>query len=133
MVMKLCCAPGCDEIAIEGHPHCEEHAALAQARLKARRDVAKTSAVALAGAAFYRTRRWRRQSRLFLDRHPLCADCAGLGVVTAAREVDHITPHRGDAKLMWDQSNWQPLCKPCHSRKTAREVLVGAGSRGGRG
>jgi 5-methylcytosine-specific restriction protein A len=23
--------------------------------------------------------------------------------------------------LFWDQSNWQPLCHTCHSKKTARE------------
>lgn len=22
---------------------------------------------------------------------------------------------------MWDECNWQPLCKPCHDSKTARE------------
>nr|WP_292832122.1 HNH endonuclease signature motif containing protein [Mesorhizobium sp.] len=22
-------------------------------------------------------------------------------------------------RLFWDRSNWQPLCKPCHDRKTA--------------
>ena len=35
--------------------------------------------------------------------------------------VDHIVPHRGDQKLFWDKSNWQPLCKACHDRKTWRE------------
>lgn len=24
-------------------------------------------------------------------------------------------------KLFWDKSNWMALCKPCHSRKTAKE------------
>lgn len=23
--------------------------------------------------------------------------------------------------LFWDEANWQPLCKPCHDQKTARE------------
>ncbi|MFR3634507.1 MAG: HNH endonuclease [Sutterella sp.] len=30
-------------------------------------------------------------------------------------------PHKGDMALFWDQSNWQPLCHTCHSKKTARE------------
>lgn len=34
--------------------------------------------------------------------------------VTAATVVDHIIPHKGDYKLMWDRANWQPLCKPHH-------------------
>ena len=39
----------------------------------------------------------------------------------AAQVVDHIIPHRGDPSLMWDESNWQSLCKPCHDSKTAGE------------
>ncbi|WP_144469068.1 HNH endonuclease signature motif containing protein, partial [Bacillus pumilus] len=30
-------------------------------------------------------------------------------------------PHKGDKKLFWDSSNWQPLCASCHNRKTAKE------------
>ena len=43
------------------------------------------------------------------------------GKYTQATAVDHIVPHRGDSKLFWDRNNWQPLCKPCHDRKTGRE------------
>ncbi|CQR75082.1 hypothetical protein SpAn4DRAFT_4446 [Sporomusa ovata] len=32
--------------------------------------------------------------------------------------MDHIKAHRGDQVLFWDQSNWQPLCKKCHDKKT---------------
>lgn len=39
----------------------------------------------------------------------------------AATVVDHIIPHKGDQYLFWDRSNWQPLCKLCHDRKTATE------------
>jgi 5-methylcytosine-specific restriction endonuclease McrA len=42
--------------------------------------------------------------------------CKGL-----AAEVDHIRAHNGDLRLFWDRSNWQGLCKPCHSRKTLAE------------
>jgi len=41
--------------------------------------------------------------------------------MTAAGVVDHIVPHKGDADLFWQRTNWQPLCKPCHDRKTATE------------
>lgn len=125
MVMKLCCAPGCDEIALPDLPHCEEHAAEAAERLNARRAKAKLSDAAKAGAEFYTSARWRRERSLFLRQHPFCADCGDLGADVLAQEVDHIEPHRGDAQLMWDRSNWQPLCKRCHSRKTAREVFGG--------
>lgn len=47
---------------------------------------------------------------------PLCATCGG-----EATDVDHITPHRGDAGLMYANANMQSLCHECHSRKTATE------------
>jgi 5-methylcytosine-specific restriction protein A len=62
----------------------------------------------------YNNRAWRKASKLFLLAHPLCADCAKRGDTTAARVTDHVTPHRGDLTLFWDQTNWQSLCKPCH-------------------
>ncbi|WP_396127368.1 HNH endonuclease [Edaphobacter acidisoli] len=42
-------------------------------------------------------------------------------VLVPAAHTDHIIPHRGDKKLFWDRSNWQPLCATCHSVKTAEE------------
>lgn len=65
--------------------------------------------------------RWRLARRGFLAAHPLCAQCSAEGVVRAATVVDHIIPHKGDQALFWDRSNWQPLCKAHHDRKTARE------------
>jgi 5-methylcytosine-specific restriction protein A len=41
--------------------------------------------------------------------------------VVAAADLDHIIPHKGDMTLFWDPTNWQGLCKGCHSRKTATE------------
>jgi 5-methylcytosine-specific restriction enzyme A len=41
--------------------------------------------------------------------------------VVLATVVDHVVPHRGDPKLLWDENNWAPACKPCHDAKTARE------------
>ena len=66
-------------------------------------------------------RAWQRESRLFLKAHPLCALCAQEGRYTKATVVDHIRQHRGDVSLFWDRSNWQPLCKRCHDRKTLTE------------
>jgi len=62
--------------------------------------------------------RWRRARLRFLSIHPLCRYCEAEGVTKAATVVDHITPHRGDRKLFWDQNNWQPLCKFHHDQKT---------------
>ncbi|WP_084570374.1 HNH endonuclease [Methylosinus sp. PW1] len=57
---------------------------------------------------------WRKARAEFLEAHPNCAHCGAPATV-----VDHIRPHKGDRALFWDRSNWQPLCKPCHDRKTA--------------
>ena len=62
--------------------------------------------------------RWRKARKLFLERNPLCVECRKEGRLTPATVVDHIIPHRGDQKLFWDETNWQPLCKEHHDRKT---------------
>lgn len=47
--------------------------------------------------------------------------CYEEGHITMATVVDHIKPHRGDQKLFWDRSNWQPLCEHHHNVKTMTE------------
>lgn len=121
-IRKLCSAPGCEALALPGGSRCPEHLA----RDRERKTKAARSAEATRWHALYHDPRWRRAAAAFLAAHPLCADCAELGVIEAAREVDHITRHRGDARAFWDRTNWQPLCKRCHSRKTAREIWHGA-------
>lgn len=54
---------------------------------------------------------WQKARAAFLKAHPRCAMCGQPATV-----VDHVISHRGDQKLFWRQSNWQPLCTPCHSR-----------------
>jgi len=67
------------------------------------------------------TRQWEKARLAFLREHPLCVHCEAQGFVTAATDVDHRIPHRGDQALFWNVANWQPLCRPCHSRKTRAE------------
>jgi 5-methylcytosine-specific restriction endonuclease McrA len=58
--------------------------------------------------------RWQCASKAFLAQpeNRLCA--CGCGRV--ADMVDHIKPHRGDMRLFWDRTNWQPMASsPCHS------------------
>lgn len=64
---------------------------------------------------------WQRYRTAYLAKHPLCATCAARDQVTAATDVDHIVPHRGDRRLFWDPTNHQALCGTCHDRKTAVE------------
>lgn len=64
--------------------------------------------------------RWRRLARMFLRRHPLCADPFGVhgGGCVPAEQVDHVVPRRAGGTDDW--SNLQGLCARCHARKTAR-------------
>ena len=64
------------------------------------------------------TSRWRKARKQFLAKYLLCAECERTGKLTPATVVDHIKPHREDKILFWDESNWQPLCKKCHDKKT---------------
>jgi len=41
--------------------------------------------------------------------------------MTAATEVDHKVPSRGDPELHWDWNNLQSTCAPCHTAKTRKE------------
>lgn len=127
----ICIDPGCDELAEPGHNRCADHKAKKDARIAARKAEAKQSDVAREGAELYASPAWKKASKAFLRKHPLCADCAELGLTVLATEVDHITPHRGDRKLFWQRSNWQSLCKASHSRKTAREVFHQRKATGG--
>ena len=67
----------------------------------------------------YDTRRWRRLSRAFLGRNPLCKMCEQIGRTRLAVLVDHIKPHKGDEALFWDEDNWQGLCKTDHDAAKA--------------
>src|SRR5262245_36295681 len=60
------------------------------------------------------TTTWDKWARAYRKAHPLCLGCLAVGRTTVAELVDHIVPHRGDARLMWDQSNLQPLCRWHH-------------------
>lgn len=69
--------------------------------------------------------RWQKARKAFLATHPLCQRCGEAGRHTAATVVDHITPHKGNQRLMWDQSNWQPLCEHCHNSSKRTEESLG--------
>ncbi len=75
--------------------------------------------------------RWQKARTTFLSRpeNVLCRMCKEAGRVEVATVVDHVTPHRGDQALFWDQANWQPLCKRCHD---GRKQSIERGGRGAR-
>ena len=59
---------------------------------------------------------WDRARAGFLASHPWCSACPREGKRSRAAHVDHIRPHRGDQRLFWDRTNWQPLCQQHHNR-----------------
>jgi 5-methylcytosine-specific restriction endonuclease McrA len=68
---------------------------------------------------------WQQARERFLREHPLCCYCERDGRLAAATVVDHRVPHRGDERLFWDETNWQPLCRPCHDVVKRREEQQG--------
>lgn len=100
-----CRHPGCPELVEPGSLYCAKH-------LPLHPEVTRP-----AGKRGY-TRQWQKISRQYLQTYPLCAECMRQGRYTKATVVDHITPHRGDPRLFWDEANWQPMCKACHDGKT---------------
>jgi 5-methylcytosine-specific restriction endonuclease McrA len=58
---------------------------------------------------------WQRERAIFLSADPICRGCGA-----PANTVDHVIPHKGDKRLFWDRSNWQPLCTTCHNRHKQR-------------
>ena len=104
--MKPCKHPGCPKLT--AGMYCEDHAKLHTA------DRASASVRVYDG-------RWKKARIRFLKAHPLCEECKKQGRLVKATVVDHIVPHRGDAKLFWDEGNWQSLCKSCHDHKTMTE------------
>lgn len=103
-----CKHPGCPKLVSYGSMYCDDHKVLH------RTDRASASKRGY-------DRKWQQARQRFLDAHPLCSECLKNNKYVKATVVDHIVPHRGDQKLFWDQTNWQPLCKPCHDHKTWAE------------
>jgi 5-methylcytosine-specific restriction protein A len=65
--------------------------------------------------------RWKQLRAAQLWREPLCRHCQEQGRITAATDVDHIEPHKGNLVLFYAPANLQSLCHSCHSAKTAKE------------
>lgn len=72
---------------------------------------------------WYKTARWERLRQVtFLHDLFTCRRCGRVEGNTSRLVCDHVRPHRGDARLFWQETNLQTLCKPCHdSDKQAEE------------
>ena len=70
--------------------------------------------------SFYTSHAWRRKRAAYLRLHPICTVD---GCAEVAMEVDHVIAlSRGGLDA---SSNYQPLCKSHHSRKTRRDQRGG--------
>ncbi len=109
-----CSWPGCPELS--PRRFCAEHQ-----RQENRRYAAKRRA---RGADRVYGGKWRKVRRVVLAEEPLCRICREAGRSTPAADVDHIVPWRRGGAL-YALENLQPVCRPCHAAKTARERTDG--------
>ena len=122
-LFKLCAYPGCRRAVPLDETYCDAHKSKAEEMEKLRKKRSDQRRLRNKGSASSRGygRQWQALRNRFIAQHPYCVECMKQGRLTFAQEVDHITPHRGDPRLLYDEDNLQSLCKVCHSRKTARE------------
>ncbi len=75
----------------------------------------------------YKTARWQKLRWFVLVRDLFtCRRCHRIEGTTSLLVADHVTPHRGDETLFWDDQNLQCLCKTCHdSAKQSEERATG--------
>ena len=111
---KACYSPGCPNITHA--TYCKIH--------KKEYNVSYERARGSATKRGY-SYRWSKERDAYLIRNPLCVICLENKEIRTATEVDHIRPHKGNMALFWDVTNWQALCKTCHSQKTGKEQKHG--------
>jgi 5-methylcytosine-specific restriction protein A len=63
---------------------------------------------------------WQKCRAAYLRCYPLCHDCRALGRVTPAAEVHHTKRLREHPESRLDWSTLLPLCRSCHSKRTAK-------------
>jgi 5-methylcytosine-specific restriction enzyme A len=121
--MRICSAGGCSTIVESGR--CSLHQAMAEAREAARqKDVDARRPTP--GERGYDAD-WRAVRRQFLGVHRICVGWGRTAgrCLNPATEVDHVVSvvQAPELRLRW--SNLRPLCKPCHSARTASEQSFG--------
>lgn len=65
------------------------------------------------------------ERRRLFEAEPLCRECAKQGRVTVATIRDHVIALAFGGKD--ERGNTQPLCKPCHDKKSNEESKLGRG------
>ena len=93
------------------HGFCPRCAPAEEARLEAMRQRTDDARPSASDRGY--DLKWRRVRAQFLKAHPTCT-CGD-----PATEVDHMLPLRLGGTHRWE--NLRPLCKRCHSSRTARD------------
>ncbi len=116
---RPCRHPGCGALVRDGSGYCPAH--LRDTRINRFGDDRRGSATERGyGSA------WTKSRNRILQRDcGLCQPCRQAGLVTPARQVDHIVPKTAGGTD--DESNLQAICVQCHKAKTAREAAQGRG------
>lgn len=109
MIAAPCREPGCPAAAMD-RGYCADHAQPARRLRYLSYDRSRGTSSQRGYDA-----RWRRIRKLVLAERPLCVDCDRAGRVTMANEVHHIDYNSRNN----NPANLMPLCKSCHSRRTA--------------
>lgn len=98
------CQPGCPNLVPRGRARCPDH----ERQREQRRGTAHERGY---------DAQWRKYRERYLAEHPLCVPHQANGEVVPATVVDHIIPHKGDPKLLWDPNNHRASCAPCHNER----------------
>jgi 5-methylcytosine-specific restriction protein A len=113
----ICKHPGCGKL-IDAPGYCQAHVKQDRVDSYARR---KADPLYAQKQRFYASAFWQRLRRMILAAEPLCRFCAENGLVVPAKDVDHIDGNTNNN----DASNLRPLCRVCHSTRTARDQSFG--------
>ena len=117
---KPCRNPMCSGLTINPNGYCDNCQTKVKQREKAVRQEYNTRRDPQT-AKWTNSARYKRARLHFMSHNPFCKHCSTSTRPVVSIILDHIIPHKGDASLFWDVSNWQMLCKKCHDKKTARE------------
>ena len=110
-ILRPCAYPGCPELVSRTEKYCPEHTKYE--RREARDYDRQRGTRQERGYGVH----WQKLRSRVLALRPLCEDCERQGRIRAANEVHHIdgNPHNNT------MDNLMPLCKECHSSRTAKE------------
>jgi len=107
---KICCSPGCNKLIPVGKAYCDK--CQPPARIPFQNAIRSNEGL-------YNTNRWRKLRKKVLSETPYCIKCGA----DSGLEIHHKIPPRGDIELFYEESNCVPVCRVCHRKITAREIL----------